>query len=462
MTILLRTVAVIAGACLLAGACGGDDDEEGRGTSGPGLATATAIATPHSDTAGPTAGPGPEDQPAPSLTDSSDSSPSGDDQPAAEDQAAPEDQPAAGDQAAAGDQPPQEPALVLTPVASLPDPIALVPRPGTGGSPGDMYIATRAGQVWLLGADGDEPPEMVLDIGQLTEVDCETGLLGIAFSPDGSNLYVHYTNLSGDNQIVEYPMSGQWVRGEEGRTLLRVIQPACNHNGGHIAFGPDGYLWIGLGDGGGRDDMFNQGQDRDTLLAAMVRIDPQQDGEAAYTIPADNPFADGDGQAEIWAYGARNPWRFSFDRDTEDLWIADVGQNDWEEIHVLRAADGWAPGANLGWPLFEGDVRFSGTATPDDLDFPIHVYDHDVGCSITGGHVYRGSVIPDLVGTYIFGDFCAGRLWGLTVDDQGTATRAELGLSVPPVTLVSFGEDASGELYILSFDGTVYRLELAP
>ena len=370
----------------------------------------------------------------------------------------PEPEPADDGQPAPAIQP-VEPSLVLTPVVSLPDPIALVARPDTGSGTGDLYVAARDGRVWLLGADGDEPPEKVLDIGDLTTTDCEEGLLGIAFSPDGSHLYLHYTDRRGDNQIVEYPMSGQRVREDASRTLMRVSQPACNHNGGHIAFGPDGYLWIGFGDGGGRDDMFNQGQDLDTLLATMVRIDPEADGGSAYSIPADNPFADGGGRAEIWHYGARNPWRFSFDRATGDLWIADVGQNTWEEIHVLKAADGWKPGANLGWPLFEGDERFSGTATPEDLDFPAYVYHHDDGCSITGGHVYRGSAIPHLVGTYVFGDFCQGRIWGLTIDDQGVATRAELDLSVPQVTLVSFGEDASGELYILSFDDTVYRLE---
>ena len=370
----------------------------------------------------------------------------------------PEPEPADDGQPAPAIQP-VEPSLVLTPVVSLPDPIALVARPDTGSGTGDLYVATRDGRVWLLGADGDEPPEKVLDIGDLTTTDCEEGLLGIAFSPDGSHLYLHYTDRRGDNQIVEYPMSGQRVREDASRTLMRVSQPACNHNGGHIAFGPDGYLWIGFGDGGGRDDMFNQGQDLDTLLATMVRIDPEADGGSTYSIPADNPFADGGGRAEIWHYGARNPWRFSFDRATGDLWIADVGQNTWEEIHVLKAADGWKPGANLGWPLFEGDERFSGTATPEDLDFPAYVYHHDDGCSITGGHVYRGSAIPHLVGTYVFGDFCQGRIWGLTIDDQGVATRAELDLSVPQVTLVSFGEDASGELYILSFDDTVYRLE---
>ena len=442
MSLALRLLAVIAAVGLLASACGGNNDEDGRSGTG-GLSTVTAEATgaaaPAVGAAEPTAGSTPE----PGMT----SSPTNlEPEPADDGQPAPAIQPV-------------EPSLVLTPVVSLPDPIALVARPDTGSGTGDLYVATRDGRVWLLGADGDEPPEKVLDIGDLTTTDCEEGLLGIAFSPDGSHLYLHYTDRRGDNQIVEYPMSGQRVREDASRTLMRVSQPACNHNGVHIAFGPDGYLWIGFGDGGGRDDMFNQGQDLDTLLATMVRIDPEADGGSAYSIPADNPFADGGGRAEIWHYGARNPWRFSFDRATGDLWIADVGQNTWEEIHVLKAADGWKPGANLGWPLFEGDERFSGTATPEDLDFPAYVYHHDDGCSITGGHVYRGSAVPHLVGTYVFGDFCQGRIWGLTIDDQGVATRAELDLSVPQVTLVSFGEDASGELYILSFDDTVYRLE---
>ncbi|MYB09894.1 MAG: PQQ-dependent sugar dehydrogenase [Acidimicrobiia bacterium] len=441
MSLSPKLLAVVVAVGLLAGACGGNDDADDRsGTGGPSTTTAeaTGAATPAVGVAEPTAGSTPE----PGLT----SSPVN-----------PEPEPVDDDQQAPANQP-VEPSLVLTPVVSLPDPIALVARPDTGSGPGDLYVATRDGRVWLLGADGDEPPVMVLDIGDLTTTDCEEGLLGIAFSPDGSHLYLHYTDLRGDNQIVEYPMSGQWVEGDQGRTVLSVDEPACNHNGGHIVVGPDGYLWIGFGDGGGRDDMFNQGQDLDTLLATMVRIDSKSDGGSAYSIPADNPFADGVGRAEIWHYGARNPWRFSFDRATGDLWIADVGQNTWEEIHVLRAADDWKPGANLGWPLFEGDERFSGTATPDDLDFPAYVYHHDDGCSITGGHVYRGTAIPHLVGTYVFGDFCQGRIWGLTIDDQGAATRVELGLSVPQGTLVSFGEDAAGELYVLSFDDTVYRL----
>ena len=433
---------MVAAACLLVGACAGNNDHDGD--RGEAKATSTATATgspaPESGPAYPTINPTPAQPITAAPTAGATHQQDGGSQPMPIDQ-------------------PKEPSLVLTPVVSLADPIALVARPGTGSGTGDLYVATRAGQVWLLSADGDEPLELVLDVGDLTTTDCEAGLLGIAFSPDGSNLYAHYTDLRGDNLVVEYPMSGQWVRSDRGRTVLGVDQPFCNHNGGEIAFGPDGNLWIGLGDGGGANDQFGHGQNLDSLLATVVRINPEAAGEAGYTIPADNPFVDGRARPEIWVYGARNPWRFSFDRATGDLWIADVGQNDWEEIHLLRADDGWAPGANLGWPLYEGNARFSGTSTPDDLVFPVHMYNHDVGCSITGGRVYRGSAIPHLAGTYVFGDYCAGRLWGLTLDDDGADSRVELGVSVPPVSLVSFGEDASGELYVLSFDGTVYRLE---
>ena len=457
MTLVWRAVAALAAVGLLASACGGKGDGNRRDSEAQSTATASAapVATPKPGTPVPTvdetprleANPSPTANPAPEQ---------GDDR-----QAAPADPSNEPSLVLTPVATLPEPSLVLAPVATLPDPIALVARPGTGSSIGDLYVATRGGQVWLLGADGDEPPEMVLDIGDLTTTNCETGLLGIAFDPGGSSLYVHYTDLRGDNQIAEYPMSGHRVQGDQGRTVLSVSQPACNHNGGHLAFGPDGNLWIGLGDGGGANDMFNHGQNLDSLLATLLRIDPEADDGAGYAIPADNPFANRGAKPEIWAYGARNPWRFSFDRATGDLWIADVGQNEWEEIHVLRAADNWAPGANLGWPLFEGDERFSGSAVPDDLVFPVHAYHHDDGCSITGGHVYRGSAIPHLEGTYVFGDFCVGRIWGLTTLAEEAATRMELGVSVPGGTLVSFGEDAAGEIYVLSFDDTVYRLELA-
>ena len=352
----------------------------------------------------------------------------------------------------------------LAPVAEVEAPVALVARPGTG----QRYVATLTGQVWLLDpADGaaGAVPRLVADIGSRVSQGCENGLLGIAFSPDGSQLYLSYTDTAGNSRIAVMPMEGETPRADRRRVLLALDQPACNHNGGDLTFGPDGNLWIGFGDGGGANDVFDQGQDRSTLLATMVRIDPSPASGQGYGIPEGNPFAGGEAP-EVWAYGARNPWRFSFDRLTGDLWIADVGQNRFEEIHVLPAAAGWLPGANLGWPLFEGSERFGGTdadgEAPADLVFPVYTYTHDDGCSVTGGYVYRGSAIAALEGTYVFGDYCTGDLWGLVRGAGGTAERIDLGVSVPRNTLVSLGEDADGELYALSAAGTVFRLEAAP
>ncbi len=361
---------------------------------------------------------------------------------------------------AAGDAAPSlaETRFALVPVAEIDAPVALAARPGTG----QRYVATLTGQVWLLdladGAAAGAAPQLVADIGSRVSQGCENGLLGIAFSPDGSQLYLSYTDTARNSRIAVMPMDGETPQTDRRRVLLALDQPACNHNGGDLTFGPDGNLWIGFGDGGGADDVFGQGQNRSTLLATMIRIDPNPASGQGYGIPAGNPFAASGEAPEVWAYGARNPWRFSFDRRTGDLWIADVGQNRVEEIHVLPAAEGWLPGANLGWPLFEGNERFSGSGTPADLVFPVYTYTHDDGCSVTGGYVYRGSAIAALEGTYVFGDYCTGDLWGLVRGPDGAAERIDLGVSVPRNTLVSFGEDAGGELYALSAAGTVYRL----
>lgn len=351
----------------------------------------------------------------------------------------------------------------LVPVAEIEAPVALAARPGTG----QRYVATLTGQVWLLdpagsrdadgGTDAGAAPQLVADIGSRVSQGCENGLLGITFSPDGDQLYLSYTDTARNSRIAVMPMEGETPQADRRRVLLALDQPACNHNGGDLAFGPDGNLWIGFGDGGGANDRFGHGQDGDTLLAAIARIDPNPASGQGYGIPAGNPFPSG-GAPEVWAYGARNPWRFSFDRLTGDLWIADVGQNRIEEIHVLPAAEGWLPGANLGWPLFEGSERFSRGETPAGLVFPVYAYTHDDGCSVTGGYVYRGSSIAALEGTYVFGDYCTGDVWGLVRGPDGAAERIDLGVSVPRSTLVSFGEDADGEIYVLSAAGTVFRL----
>ena len=383
---------------------------------------------------------------------------------------------------------PDEVTYELVLVAELEAPIALAVRPNSG----QRYVATLTGQVWLLDPlasrddaadDGGQTgvvtdndpgkmanatdslaPVLVADIGTRLSQGCENGLLGIAFSPDGSQLYLSYTDVARNSRIAVVPMDGDIPQMDRRRVLLALDQPACNHNGGNVAIGPDGNLWIAFGDGGGADDVFGQGQDPTTLLGAIARIDPNPASGQGYGIPDGNPFASS-GAPEVWAYGARNPWRFSFDRLTGDLWIGDVGQNRIEEIHVLAAADGWTPGANLGWPLFEGNERFddghAGAKLPTDLVFPVYIYDHDEGCSVTGGYVYRGSAIAALAGTYVFGDYCTGALWGLVRGADGEAERIDLGVSVPRNSLLSFGEDADGELYVLSAVGRVFRLVAA-
>ncbi len=347
--------------------------------------------------------------------------------------------------------------FALVPVAEVPAPIALAARPDTG----QRYVASRLGEVWLLDpADGSSEPQQVADISDKISQGCENGLLGMAFSRAGDRLYLSYTDTARNSRIAVVPLQGEIPQTDSARILLALSQPACNHNGGDLHVGPDGNLWIGFGDGGGADDVFGQGQDRNTLLGTLVRIDPDPPTGRGYGIPAGNPFVSGSAP-EVWAYGARNPWRFSFDRLSGDLWIADVGQNRFEEIHVLTAADGWSAGANLGWPLFEGSQRFSGEVTPADLVFPVYTYPHDDGCSVTGGYVYRGNAMEALAGVYVFGDYCTGEIWRLVRGVDDNAERLDLGVSVPRNTLVSFGEDADGELYVLSAAGTVFRLEAA-
>ena len=343
--------------------------------------------------------------------------------------------------------------VALERVASLRDPLALVARPDTG----ELYIAEQSGSVRVLRA-GAAPT--VLDLTGSVTAGGEQGLLGITFSPDASTFYAHYTNRDGDGQVDEYDVDGEIVAASR-RTLLVVPDPASNHNGGHVVFGPDGYLYIGLGDGGGAGDPFDEGQNPSGLLGSILRIDPLS--AEPYAIPPDNPFVGGGGAPEVWAYGLRNPWRFSFDRETGDLWIADVGQGEWEEIDHLPAGTG--SGANLGWSFFEGshdycainpDAPRCGQPVPPTV-FPVHEHSHDDGwCSITGGVVYRGTAIPALRGAYLYGDFCRPQVLGLTLADGRVSAVRELGIEVGGLS--SFGEDASGEVYLLSLRGDVFKL----
>ncbi|HVL03307.1 MAG TPA: PQQ-dependent sugar dehydrogenase, partial [Acidimicrobiales bacterium] len=342
----------------------------------------------------------------------------------------------------------------LTQIATLDAPVAMAQRPGHA----PFYVAERDGRVMVV-EGGRVRPEPLLEVETTTEG--ERGLLGLAFSPDGDWVYVSYTNREGHSRLDEFAMGAGAtdIDLDSRRTLLAVGQPFANHNGGHVTFGPDGRLYYGLGDGGGRGDPEGNAQDTTTLLGSLLRIDPRPQGNAPYAVPADNPFVRGGGRAEILLYGVRNPWRFSFDRANADLWLADVGQNAVEEVNRLPL--GGAGGANLGWPALEGTRAYEGASAPDAVP-PVYEYTHDDGYSVTGGFVYRGQAIPSLVGAYVFGDLGTARLWALAVDGEGAvAGRADLGVGVDEGTLVSFFEDAGGELYVISIGGTVARLDPA-
>lgn len=341
--------------------------------------------------------------------------------------------------------------VALAPVATATSPLVLATRAKTA----NLYVAERAGRVRVLAPDGSLGAP-ILDISADVTTDFEKGLLGLAFSPDGSLLYLSYTDRGSDTRIDEVRMNRDAPDLATRRIVLQIDQPAGNHNGGNIAFGPDGFLWIGMGDGGGSGDQYRNGQNYDALLGSMLRIDPSGRGAGGYSIPADNPYVNGGGRPELWMKGLRNPWRWSFDRATGDLWIGDVGQNLYEEVDLLRAP-GRGKSANLQWPLREGLHSFRGAA-PEGSTPPIFEYDRSNGaCSVIGGFVYRGRALPGLAGAYIYGDYCEAQLYALVPKGDGVE-RINLGVNAGKGTLVSFGEDASGELYTLSIAGTIAKL----
>ena len=319
-----------------------------------------------------------------------------------------------------------------------------------------LFVVEQAGRVRIIDG-GQLAATPFLDIRDRVGSGGERGLLSVAFHPDyasNGRFFVNYTDNGGSTRIEEYTVTGDPDVADPAsdRTLLTVDQPYSNHNGGLIAFGPDGYLWIGMGDGGSGGDPLGHGQNASSLLGAMLRIDV--DGGAPYAVPPDNPFAAGvDGAPEVWAIGLRNPWRYAFDADR--LYIADVGQNAWEEVHV-EAVD--APGLNYGWNIMEGDHCYQAQSCDQTgLERPVHEYSHDEGCSITGGYVYRGDALPELQGHYFYGDFCGGwvrsfRYDGASATDHRSYDLGSLG------NILSFGKDAAGEIYVLTGTGTVYRL----
>ena len=352
---------------------------------------------------------------------------------------------------ASADEPaaPRQAEAVLNEVATAENPAA-----GTAG-PGDtVWIAERAGRVRVLGDQGLGEP--VLDISDETTTDGERGLLGIAFDKEFAHFYISFTNLEGTSTVDEFAMEGGEVKPDTRRTVLTQEQPYANHNGGDIAFGPDGMLYIALGDGGSGGDPHDNGQKLGTLLGKLLRIDPS--GGDPYAIPPDNPFVDDpDARDEIWAYGLRNPWRFSFDAGTGDLLIGDVGQSQREEID-------WAPGdskggENYGWSRMEGTLVFSGEEPANHVP-PVHEYGRDgLACSVTGGYVYRGEAIPDLQGQYLFSDYCDGTIRALRMENGEVTGESDLGVNGGEV--VAFVEDGDGELYVLDIGGSVFRIDPA-
>jgi glucose/arabinose dehydrogenase len=336
----------------------------------------------------------------------------------------------------------------LVRVASLEQPLGMAIRPGDEA----LYFAQKPGRVVAI-RDGEVDPRPVLDLSGEVSQGGEQGLLGVAFSPSGARLYTNHTDIDGDTRVTEWAMEGGRADPNSRRQVLFVKQPYSNHNGGNLLFGPDGFLYIGLGDGGSGGDPRGNAQSLETLLGKMLRIDPRPGGGRPYRIPQDNPFLTRNGaRPEIWAFGLRNPWRYSFDRETRDLWIADVGQGAREEINRQAAAS--AGGENYGWDHLEGTRPFEGEAPPAAAP-PVFDYGRDRGGTVIGGYVYRGTRIPGLVGAYVFGDFFSSELQALRVASGEARVR---GLGVRVENLVSFGEDHAGELYAISLSGPVFRI----
>ncbi len=333
---------------------------------------------------------------------------------------------------------------------------------------GRLWITEQEGIILEFDAKGPRDElafsSNFLDIrDRVSDNGWEEGLLGMALDPSNRRqIYLYYSAANPRRSVVSrYTLAGEdggaWAAPDSALTILEVEQPYPNHNGGQIAFGPDGYLYIGLGDGGSAGDPRRNGQDTSTMLGTILRIDVSQATvEQPYAIPPDNPFADGGGRPEIWAYGLRNPWRFSFDRDSGELWAGDVGQDRWEEIDVIER------GGNYGWNAMEGSHCFrpQHDCPQEGMIPPVWEYSlEDGACSVTGGYVYRGAAIPWLNGVYVYGDFCSGQVFGLRREgaDFRNYPLADTGLRI-----TAFGQDNAGELYVLSQSAGIFRLVAEP
>jgi glucose/arabinose dehydrogenase len=326
-----------------------------------------------------------------------------------------------------------------------------------------LFVVEKVGRIRII-QDEVLLSQPFLDISERVESgSSERGLLSVAFHPnyaENGNLFVNYTNNDGDTVISRFQVTADPNLADAANEtiLLTIPQPFPNHNGGQVKFGPDGYLYVGMGDGGAAADPQGNGQNAGTLLGAMLRLDVDgASSDANYAVPADNPFINSDGRNEIWATGVRNPWRFSFDRLTGDLFIADVGQNVWEEVSVQPATS--AGGENYGWDILEGSHCFSDdTCDSSGTVLPIYEYQHENGrCSITGGYVYRGAQFLALTGNYFFGDYCTGEIWALA--PAGNGSWSVQFLLDTNFRISSFGEDATGEIYVIDLQGGVYQIQ---
>lgn len=324
---------------------------------------------------------------------------------------------------------------------------------------GDGFVVEQRGSIVRVSTrDGRAIRTPFIDISSRVVSGGERGLLGLALDPTFATsgvFFLHYSKAPhGETIIARYrtASSGQGEPASE-RVILKVPQPYTNHNGGQIRFGPDGYLYIALGDGGSAGDPAGYAQDRGSLLGKILRLDVRGENATAYRIPPDNPFRAPGERPEVFALGLRNPWRFSFDRDTGALWAGDVGQNAWEEVDVVSR------GGNYGWNILEGTACFKPRQGCPTLGLtpPIHTYPHTEGRSVTGGFVYRGKDIPTLRGRYVFGDFVSGTIWSIALDGGGRRVALE-----SPLQISSFGEDPAGELYVVGYGtGTVHRVRPA-
>lgn len=336
------------------------------------------------------------------------------------------------------------------PGATFPSMVDLAVIPGTDGR--EAVIITQAGLMYRVSLTGAFQPAEYGDLRDRVAFGGEQGLLSLAFSPgfpsDG-RLYVYYTTGSpAPSRLSRFQASASGLNPATEEVLLEIPQPYSNHNGGRLLFGPDGYLYLSTGDGGSGGDPQGNGQNVNSLLGKLLRLDVS--GPSSYAAPPDNPFVGVGGLDEIFAYGFRNPWRFSFDKTTGQVWLGDVGQSSWEEVEPV------VKGGNYGWNCYEGFDPFQPEGCPESgLQFPRAVYPLASGnCSVTGGYVYRGAAMPELTGWYVYADYCSGRIWAAnTADSSDPVLLADTDLSIP-----SFAELPSGELLALTFNEAVYRL----